>query len=53
MRVPVRVVDDDGVCRGQVDAESSGPGGEEEHELRGIGGWREGPNTHWQDKEGE
>ena len=38
VRIPVTVVDDDGVGRCQVNAETAGPGGEKEHEL--LGTWR-------------
>lgn len=33
IRLPVRVVEDDSVCSGQVDAEASGARAEEEEEL--------------------
>lgn len=36
--IPVRVVDDDGVCRGQVDAQATSPGGKEKAELLGPRG---------------
>lgn len=39
VRVPVRVVDDDRVRRGQVDAQAARPGREEEAELLGPRGW--------------
>jgi hypothetical protein len=37
LRVPVRVVQDDDVGGGEVDAEPAGAGGEEEDELLGAG----------------
>jgi hypothetical protein len=37
VRIPVRVVDDHGVRRGQVDAEPAGPCGQQEHELLSAG----------------
>ena len=40
--VPVRVVDDDGVCGRQVDAEAPGPRGQQEHLKEKA---QEGPNT--------
>jgi hypothetical protein len=38
VRISVTFVDNDSVGRGQVDAETTGPGGEKEHELLGF--WR-------------
>ena len=37
VRVPVGVVDDDGVGGGQVDAQAPGPGGQQEGKLGGAG----------------
>ena len=39
MGVPVRIKDDDSVSSGQIDAQASGPGGEEETELLGPMSW--------------
>ena len=39
MRVPVGVIDDDGVGGSQVDPQTPGPGGEQEDELGGSGSW--------------
>ena len=35
VRIPIRVVDDDGVCRGQIDTQTTGTRGQEEHKLFG------------------
>ena len=37
MGVPVRVVDDDGVSGGEIDAQTSSSGREEESKLRSTG----------------
>ena len=39
VRVPVGVIDDDGVGGGQVDPQTPSPGGEQENELGGSGSW--------------
>lgn len=39
--VPVGIEDDDGVCCGQVNAQASRSGGEQETELTSTGGWKE------------
>lgn len=39
MRIPVRVVNDDGVGGGQVDPQTSGPRGQQEGKLLGARSW--------------
>lgn len=39
MGVPVRIEDDDSVSSGQVDAQATSSGGQEEAELLGTRGW--------------
>lgn len=48
--VPVRVVDDDGVSGGEIDAQTASSGREEESKLRSTGSWKgDKKSEHWQD----
>ena len=38
VRVPVRVIDDDGICRSQVNSQTPSPGREQEYKLFRGGG---------------
>lgn len=40
VRVPVRIVDDDGVSRGQIDAQTTSSGREEECKLGSTGSYK-------------
>ena len=45
--IPVRIINDDRVCRGQVDTQATCPSGEQKHELLGVRSVESAHKKNW------